>query len=79
MAARAREAAERVLGKGGWVDPKPTLAAEDFSFFLQEAPGAYLWLGLGGERGPLHNPRFDFNDEAMETGIRLFVEILKGF
>ncbi|HLP40361.1 MAG TPA: M20 family metallopeptidase [Fibrobacteria bacterium] len=79
MAIRAREAAERVLGKGGWVDPKPTMAAEDFSYFLQEAPGAYLWLGLGGERGSLHNPRFDFNDEAMETGIRLFVEILKGF
>jgi hippurate hydrolase len=79
MAAVAREAAERVLGPGGWVDPNPTMAGEDFSFFLEKIPGAYLWLGLGGERGPLHNPRFDFNDAALGTGIRLFLEILEGF
>lgn len=79
MAGLARRAADRALGKGAWIDPQPTMAGEDFSFFLEKAPGAYLWLGLGGDRGPLHNPRFDFNDEAMESGIRLFVEILAGF
>lgn len=79
MAALARRAAERALGAGSWIEPKPTMAGEDFSFFLEKAPGAYLWLGLGGEQGPLHNPRFDFNDRAMESGIRLFLEILKGF
>lgn len=79
MAALARKAADRALGEGAWVDPLPTMAGEDFSFFLEKARGAYLWLGLGGDRGPLHNPRFDFNDKAMESGIRLFVEILSGF
>jgi amidohydrolase len=76
MAARARRAAERVLGPDGWLEPRPTLAGEDFSFFLEKVPGAYLWLGLGSERGPLHNPRFDFNDQALGNGIRLFLEIL---
>jgi metal-dependent amidase/aminoacylase/carboxypeptidase family protein len=76
MAARARRAAERVWGQGGWVEPKPTMAGEDFSFFLEKVPGAYLWLGLGSERGQLHNPRFDFNDQALGNGIRLFLEIL---
>ena len=79
MAARARRAAERVLGPGGWIEPRPTLAGEDFSFFLEKVPGAYLWLGLGSGRGPLHNPRFDFNDEALGSGIRLFLEILSEF
>lgn len=79
MAALARKAAERALGAGCWLDPEPTMAGEDFSFFLEKAPGAYLWLGLGGDHGPLHNPGFDFNDKALESGIRLFLEILKGF
>lgn len=79
MAALARDAAERALGPGSWIEPKPSMAGEDFSFFLEKTPGAYLWLGLGDGQGPLHNPRFDFNDEAMEKGIRLFMEILRGF
>lgn len=79
MAARARRAAERVLGPEGWVEPKPTMAGEDFSFFLEAVPGAYLWLGLGSDRGTLHNPRFDFNDRALGNGIKLFLEILAEF
>jgi hippurate hydrolase len=79
MALRARQAADRAFGPGHWVDPKPDMAAEDFSFFLEKTPGAYLWLGLGDKQGPLHNPRFDFNDEALGLGIRLFAEILEGF
>jgi hippurate hydrolase len=52
-------------------EPAPT--SEDFSFMLQQRPGAYIWLGQGvGERpAPLHNPHYDFNDAVLETGIRL--------
>ena len=53
------------------------MAAEDFPFFLEKVPGAYLWLGLGDKRGSLHNPRFDFNDDAIAIGIRLFLSILE--
>jgi hippurate hydrolase len=76
MAVLARRAALRAFGEGRCAEPKPSMAGEDFSFFLEQAPGAYLWLGLGQERGPLHNPRFDFNDQAIATGIRLFLSIL---
>lgn len=79
MADLARKAVARALGPDACVEPRPTMAGEDFSFFLERAPGAYLWLGLGGERGPLHNPRFDFNDEALGTGMKVFLEILEGF
>ena len=53
------------------------MAGEDFPFFIEKVPGAYLWLGLGNARGSLHNPRFDFNDAALETGIRLFLGIIE--
>ena len=77
MADVVRRAALRELGAGNCVEPAPSMAGEDFSFFLEKVPGAYFWLGLGDGRGSLHNPRFDFNDEALETGIRLFAAILE--
>ncbi len=77
MAALARRAAVRAFGEAAVVEPRPSMAAEDFPFFLEKAPGAYLWLGLGDKNGSLHNPRFDFNDDALGTGIRLFMAILE--
>lgn len=77
MAALARRAAVRAFGAEKVVEPRPSMAGEDFPFFLEKTPGAYLWLGLGNERGALHNPRFDFNDAALETGIRLFLAVLE--
>jgi metal-dependent amidase/aminoacylase/carboxypeptidase family protein len=32
---------------------------------------------LGDKQGGLHNPRFDFNDDAIGIGVRLFLEILE--
>ncbi len=76
MAALARRAAVRAFGASKCVEPKPSMAGEDFPFFLEKVSGAYLWLGLGNARGSLHNPRFDFNDEALGMGIRLFLAII---
>jgi amidohydrolase len=73
----AREAAfaaavgERIFGKANVItDPSPTMGGEDFSYMLQERPGAYVFLGQGGGPGGcfLHNPNFDFNDEVIPLG-----------
>jgi len=77
MSALARRAAVRAFGAEAVLEPRPSMAAEDFPFLLEKAPGAYLWLGLGDKQGGLHNPRFDFNDDAIEIGIRLFLGILE--
>ena len=48
----------------------PSMASEDFAFMLQAQPGCHI--RLGGGRGPdtpnLHNPRYDFNDNALQIG-----------
>ena len=51
--------------------PAPAFTSEDFAFMLQAKKGAYLWLGQaqGGERVPLHHPRYDFNDEIIASGV----------
>ncbi|NNG98788.1 amidohydrolase [Gordonia araii] len=56
------------------------LAAEDFAFFLQEIPGAYAFIGNGpitDERGPVHNPAYDFNDDIIEPGARFLAAIAR--
>ena len=59
--------------------PEPAPTSEDFSFLLQRRPGAYIWLGQGsGADSPsLHNPRYDFNDSVLETGVRLHVALAR--
>ena len=48
---------------------------------LQQRPGAYIWLGQGKGEGsaPLHNPRYDFNDEVLETGVRLHIALARNW
>jgi amidohydrolase len=75
----ARVAAEVCGEHGVSVDPKPSMGAEDFAYFLQEKPGCYVWLGNGpGEGGcTLHNPHYDFNDEAIPYGVAYWVSLVR--
>ena len=67
----AARVGEKVFGKGNVVtDGEPTMGGEDFSYMLQARPGAYVFLGQGGQQGGcyLHNPGYDFNDEVIPLG-----------
>ena len=52
--------------------PAPAMVSEDFSFYLNDREGAMFWLGLGEDWPKLHTPQFDFNEEALKTGILMF-------
>ena len=55
-------------------ETQPVGGSEDFADMLQYVPGAYLFLGQGP--GPsLHNPRYDFNDDALPIGASLYARI----
>lgn len=58
---------------------RPSMGAEDFAYFLQRKPGAYVWIGNGpGEGGcMLHNPGYDFNDDILPLGVAYWVELVK--
>ena len=51
-------------------DLLPSMGAEDFAWFLEQKPGAYIWIGNGDADGQamLHNPHYDFNDEILALG-----------
>ena len=48
-------------------DLLPSMGAEDFAYFLEQKPGAYIWIG-NGEGASIHNPHYDFNDEILGLG-----------
>ena len=62
---------------GGSCDEAPmVMGGEDFSFMLQERPGAFIVLGNGDSAG-LHHPEYDFNDEIIPTGCSWFAEMVE--
>ncbi len=52
------------------------MGGEDFSFMLEERPGAFMILGAGEGAG-LHNPKYDFNDEIIPMGCSWFAEMVE--
>lgn len=49
-------------------DLNPVMGSEDFAFILRRVPGAYGFIG-NGDTAPLHNPAYDFADEAIPFGV----------
>jgi hippurate hydrolase len=86
-AAFMREVMGEMVGADNVMAQEPTMGAEDFSFMLQEIPGAYAFIangdgahremGHGGGPCTLHNPSYDFNDELIPLGGSLWVKLVE--
>ena len=51
-----------------------SMGAEDFAFFLEHVPGAFIWLGVGDVSG-LHTPKFAFDEEILPQGSALLAAL----
>jgi len=71
----AADAAEAVAGTV-IRDVDPIMAGEDFSYMLEERPGAYIFLG-NGDSAQCHHPAYNFNDAAIPAGCSWFVELVE--
>jgi amidohydrolase len=74
-----KENAEKLLGKENVQFKEfPSLGAEDFSYFVNAAKGAFFHLGCGNsEKGitsPIHTENFDIEEECLKVGVRLQAE-----
>ena len=57
-----------------------SLGGEDFSWYLEDVPGAMARLGVWSGRGPqldLHQPTFDLDERALAVGVRVFTNIVE--
>jgi amidohydrolase len=53
-----------------------TMGSEDFSYMLEKRPGAMIWIG-NGDTADLHNPAYDFNDDAIVHGVRYWLSLVE--
>jgi amidohydrolase len=67
----------------GVVPECQTMGGEDMSFFLQQVPGCYFFVGSANpDRSlayPHHHPRFDFDETALATGVEMFVRCVEKY
>ena len=73
----AASVAKDIAGEGRVdTDLPPMMGAEDFSFMLNERPGAFIWIGNGDSAG-LHHPKYNFSDEAIPFGTSYWVKLVE--
>ena len=71
----AARAATEVVGMANLdLEVEPSMAGEDFAYMLRNRPGAFIFIG-NGDSAPLHNPAYDFSDEAIAYGISYWVRL----
>ncbi|HEY3911067.1 MAG TPA: M20 aminoacylase family protein [Stellaceae bacterium] len=78
------DAAAELVGEGNVNrDGNLVMASEDFSYMLEQRPGAYIQIGNGdgadgtGGGCEVHNPGYDFNDAALPLGASLFARLVE--
>ena len=66
--------AENVNRDGNYI-----MASEDFSYMLEQVPGAFILMGNGGGEGgcEVHNPSYDFNDRSLPLGATLWARTVE--
>jgi amidohydrolase len=84
IAELVRSVAQEVVETPVGVVPEcQTMGGEDMSYFLQEVPGCYFFLGSANpEKGlayPHHHPRFDFDETVLAMGVEMFVRCVEKF
>ena len=64
------------LGRAEPMDPIPSTGGEDFTFFMQEVPSFFYWLGVGNKElecvHPWHSPHFRADERAIPVGAGVY-------
>ena len=85
MAEFAAEAVGEVIGADNIITYReaPNMAGEDFAYYLQEVPGAFMFLSSSNpEKGTdiaHHNPKFNIDEDVLWMGSAGFINITEKF
>jgi amidohydrolase len=75
----AARLAGEVFGAEHVIEHPPIAASEDFSYFLQNRPGAFVFVGSSNEAKGItaqhHSPRFDVDEDALPRGTELLIRL----
>lgn len=82
---RLRPSLENAVGKDNVVDVPPNMVAEDFSYFANEVPGLYFFVGAVppgqdlATAAPNHSPKFFLDEKALDVGTRAMLQAAVDF
>ena len=66
-----------------YLAPFPAMGGEDFAYYLEKCPGNFFLVGVEPQDAPgyppLHSDRYNFSDEALAVGMRMFVELARNW
>ena len=85
MAKLAGDAAKKALGAEHVITevPSPNMGGEDFAYYLEQKPGAFMFLSSANPAKntniPHHNPKFDLDEDVFYKGSAVFVAIVEDF
>ncbi len=83
MAEFIRDVAGEIVGTDNVIMDAQTMGGEDMSFFLNEVPGCFFFVGARNEERqfiyPHHSPHFDFDEAALEIGAEILIRATQKF
>jgi amidohydrolase len=83
MAAFAKDVISTLFPKKNILSPDPSMGGEDFAYFLEKVPGAFIFLGAGNkEKGaiwPHHHPKFRLDEDAFVMGVEVLVRLVEKY
>ncbi len=83
MSSIAEGAVEIISGKEALITYEKTTGGEDFSYFMKNTPGAFAFVGCKNEKQeeyfPHHHPKFDIDEDALETASALYAQFAVDF
>jgi hippurate hydrolase len=75
-AAHALSVADDLFGGDSVLElPNPSMGGEDFAYFLEKVPGAFIWLGVGEDVAGLHTSRLAFDEDILPRGAALLAAL----
>jgi amidohydrolase len=80
VSTRVLSHAIEAIGADVLADTHQSGGGEDFSWYLEDVPGAMARLGVWSGQGPqldLHQPTFDLDERALAVGVRLLVNVVE--
>ncbi|SKC46138.1 M20 metallopeptidase family protein [Maledivibacter halophilus] len=79
----ARACEKIVESKNVLITDLPSMGSEDFAYYAQKVPASFIFLGARNEEKNLmnfiHNPKFNFDEEALVLGSKIFIQHVLDF
>ncbi|MFA1822305.1 M20 family metallopeptidase [Virgibacillus oceani] len=78
---RVERAVQKAFGNDVFEEMTPIMGAEDFSNYLLYKPGAFTFVGMGGEKSkyPHHHSRFDIDEKVLPNAMKWMIQLIKDY